>query len=469
MSHSLSGQRAFLCGALLLALVSGACGGDSGGDAAGGGGGGEGGPSTPVSPPSGGGSTPVQPVQVTGSERLAWDQPETSSARIQQYTFIAYVDGVRAVLPDARCGTTASGGQFPCSARLPALTNGTHIVEVAGIFGGREGGTSSPVVVRLGSGNLTTTAAVASVAATSTDTCAASGPCFSVTTLGALEGAVTAMAASSDDRLWLVEDATTVKVMVNGAVQEQPAFAVDPRTRHISDLAVDPAFAESSALYVAWVDDIDPSRRSVSVSRLRVAGPALGQEAVVVSALPLPPAGEPRLTVDTQGRIYVSLPGGQVAGTGTSESVVRFNPDGSVPWESGQTQPYFDTGVFSPLALQFDAQSSKVWAAGRDRFDSAHVIGHDVTNPMTRGVSASFVDAVAAVPLGPALLLVSSEGTVRLAGSGSDSGGATDLPLANWVVMRAVPGARGDAYLTARQQQLRATAILRLTPAAPTR
>src|SRR5262249_30978874 len=82
-------------------------------------------PSPPVVTPPQGTET------INGSERLGWDQPAADAAELATIRYAIYVDGTRSELTGPTCSTTATATSFACSARLPALTPGTHTLELA--------------------------------------------------------------------------------------------------------------------------------------------------------------------------------------------------------------------------------------------------------------------------------------------------------------------------------------------------
>src|SRR5687767_11773308 len=84
-------------------------------------------PSTPVTPgPSG-------VVQVRGSERLGWTQTAPSLDAVRAHTYLVYVDGTPSSVGDVRCSDGGASG-FSCSGRLPTMTAGRHVLELAAVW-----------------------------------------------------------------------------------------------------------------------------------------------------------------------------------------------------------------------------------------------------------------------------------------------------------------------------------------------
>jgi hypothetical protein len=71
--------------------------------------------------------------QVAGTERLAWTQTAADNRESSTFRYAAYVDGIRVELMDVSCNPASSptSTAFECSAPLPAMSTGTHVLEVA--------------------------------------------------------------------------------------------------------------------------------------------------------------------------------------------------------------------------------------------------------------------------------------------------------------------------------------------------
>jgi len=79
------------------------------------------------------GGSPSSPSAdaITGSERFGWDQPAADAADVASFRFAIYVDDARTEVPDASCAPGQSSGRFACTAGLPAMSAGTHALQVA--------------------------------------------------------------------------------------------------------------------------------------------------------------------------------------------------------------------------------------------------------------------------------------------------------------------------------------------------
>jgi hypothetical protein len=82
-------------------------------------------PRTPSSPSTG------QGEQITGRERLGWDQPASDAAELASLRYAIYVDGTRVELTSVSCAATATSVGFACSTALPPLSAGAHTLALA--------------------------------------------------------------------------------------------------------------------------------------------------------------------------------------------------------------------------------------------------------------------------------------------------------------------------------------------------
>jgi hypothetical protein len=74
---------------------------------------------------------PPASTRITGTERIAWDQPAANAVELATLGYVVYVDGTRTPLTDVSCAAAASAAGFACSARLPPLSPGSYTLYVA--------------------------------------------------------------------------------------------------------------------------------------------------------------------------------------------------------------------------------------------------------------------------------------------------------------------------------------------------
>jgi len=100
-----------------------------------------------------GGSRPApgDAETITGAERFGWEQPAADAGELAAFRYALYVDDARSEAGDVSCAPGQPGGPFFCTSRLPALSAGSHTLQVASfvIDGGviRESGRSAAVRV----------------------------------------------------------------------------------------------------------------------------------------------------------------------------------------------------------------------------------------------------------------------------------------------------------------------------------
>ena len=105
---------------------------------------------------------PSLPVaNVAGTERFAWTQTAADNRELATFRYAVYVDGLRVELMNVSCTPASSKAstEFECSASLPAMSPGTHSLELA-IFtvdGGvvRESPRSAPLMILKGDAETT--------------------------------------------------------------------------------------------------------------------------------------------------------------------------------------------------------------------------------------------------------------------------------------------------------------------------
>ncbi len=98
-----------------------------------------------------GAQTPAGPAS-----RLAWNQPIGADQALADYAHLASVDGAPVVALTRTCSGTPTPNGYACTAPLPAMTPGTHIVRVIArltvgsqVFEGAEQASTDRVTLRL--------------------------------------------------------------------------------------------------------------------------------------------------------------------------------------------------------------------------------------------------------------------------------------------------------------------------------
>jgi hypothetical protein len=71
------------------------------------------------------------PVQVTGTESIAWDQVAKDAVQLAHYQYIVYIDDLPADPVRASCGADTGNGRFTCRIKLPKMQPGRHRLQLA--------------------------------------------------------------------------------------------------------------------------------------------------------------------------------------------------------------------------------------------------------------------------------------------------------------------------------------------------
>jgi len=193
--------------------------------------------------------------------------------------------------------------------------------------------------------------------------------CYAAHILASTSAHITALDAFPDGRVALVEDGRVIRIVGAGtdAVTEV-ALTTDSPAQVILGVAVDPAFATSRAVYVSSTEQERDGRRSLSIVRYREVGGVLAQGAGIVTGLSVPATGAVPFTLDSHGRLYVAIPGGDLGGQVNSpyaSSVLRFEADGSASPDNGNASPVFARGYAQPTALAWSAKDRLLWLSGQ--------------------------------------------------------------------------------------------------------
>jgi glucose/arabinose dehydrogenase len=370
-------------------------------------------PTVPATPSMS--SSPEQTVGV--NDRIAWDQTAADAAELGTFQYAIYVDGTRSELPDVTCATVPVGGTFVCSARLPSMSPGRHLLELAAFVteGGsvlesaRSQGLRITFVGVLtpapsqGSG-LPVVPAVAALNRTGGDT----APSFLADGLEQ----VSDLAFAPDGRLFIAERTGRVRVMRDGALVPQPALAVRLEPDGIGHsagapdgagavlaLAVDPQFDRTHFVYVLSTTSSPRRTLTFVLARYREAADTLADRVVLLDDVPAAspdPAGALRFGPDA--KLYVAfdaggdarLPGDLASPNG---KVLRLNADGTTPEDQAGASPLYSSPYQSPRGLGWETESGIMWVvdAAAGGVAQVNAVGVGSINGRKRGVTKATV------------------------------------------------------------------------------
>ncbi len=345
----------------------------------------------PPPPATDGGSPDAEPI--TGRERLGWSQHADDPAQLATFRYAVYVDGARSEIADATCATLPEPAGFECSGSLPRLTNGIHTLELA-------------TFVLSGDSVLESARAPAlrvSVTASAVPAAAQADRVETQTTRDGLtirldriaEGLSSPVDAAfaPDGTLFVAERSGTIKTFVDDRQQTIEALRLraDPEDEppQILSIAVDPDYSRTHFVFVAQAV---PARlgTTLQLARYREVRGRLGERAVLLET-PVPADAASASSIvrfGADGKVYVAS--GGVEGNGT---LMRLNPDGSMPRDQSGSTPAIATGIETARGMALDPRSNILWIADNGGTD-AHLSAISVSpTPVRATVRARHVIA----------------------------------------------------------------------------
>jgi glucose/arabinose dehydrogenase len=343
----------------VIALFVSACGGDSQ-------------PSAPSS--SSGGSSGV--VNVTGTEKIGWDQAATTSGQLSGYQYLGFVDNVPQVLANVSCGSASASGTFPCTSSLPAMSAGTHTLQLAAQETGgaqRISPLSSAIQV-----NVTTSTARSSnavVSFTPPVTTTYDGLTLAVATLATGLAAPSAVAVAPDGRVFVAGRDGRILVWQNGKVLSTPALQLSDAAQTsdvgLIGMSLDSGFTSNGLVFVAYAARNQRGGFVHRVLRLRDSNSVFSQALVILEEPALfAPVHPPRIRVAADHTVYITLPAGDQSTAENYASylgkMLRINADGSTPQSNQPPSPIVSTGPAVVGGFDWHPKTGRLWVTGLD-------------------------------------------------------------------------------------------------------
>jgi aldose sugar dehydrogenase len=208
-----------------------------------------------------------------------------------------------------------------------------------------------------------------------------------------------------------------IRVIQDGELLDQPFaefnVAQPPRyTEHgLLGLALDPDFEDTGHVYIFYtVADGEGEPLHQRIVRLTDQDNIGVDEEIIVDELPAGPRcchNGGRIAFGPDGLLYVTL--GDVEDAGLSQdpntlagSILRYNPDGSVPEDNpfGAGNPVYAYGLRNPFGLTFHPETSELFVTenGPDGYDEVNLVraGENYGWPEARGMSGdpNYVDPI---------------------------------------------------------------------------
>jgi glucose/arabinose dehydrogenase len=315
--------------------------------------------------------TPSTGEPVTGAERFGWQQLAADAAELATIRHAVYVDGARRELTDVRCEQAATASGFACSAPLPALSTGAHLLELASFVseGGTvlEGARSAGLRVVLGAAALSSSAALGSIDFTTGD-----GVALRLEPVVENLDDPIDLAFAPDGRIFVASATGDIQIVQPGA---RPDSSDGVRSVSIAGtagdrllaIALDPAFRDTHDLF-ALMTTAGADGRTFLLARFREQDGALVDRIVILDDVPAAatPSGSVRFGPD--GKLYVALDDGGAAERANdlasrNGKLLRLNADGSTPADQASLTPVFAYGFRAPHAVTWQPSTGGAWLA----------------------------------------------------------------------------------------------------------
>ena len=321
-------------------------------------------PDTPSPPGTGTGET------ITGRERVGWDQPAANAAELATFRYAMYVDGTRSELTDVSCAQTSTATGFACSARLPAMTNGAHTLEIAAFYD--SGGiveSAKSASLRVTVTGFTTPVDAAPLQPSDTISTADGVRLAADLLVSGLED-VADIAVAPDGRIFVAERGGRLRIVSADVVTEALGSSEGHRAQSGADgglaaLTLDPNFARNARVYA-----IHTTGAAFRLVRYRLVEGRLIERMPLLRDVPASTEASAALRFGPDGRLYAALDdgGNPDAAVRLSEwngKILRLNPDGSTPTDQPAASPVFWSGLRSPRGLDWTADTATLWMAER--------------------------------------------------------------------------------------------------------
>lgn len=327
---------------------------------------------------------------ITGRERIGWDQAASDARELATFRYVIYVDSSRSDIAEASCGASAGSSGFPCSGKLPAMSNGAHTLELATYRVEAPDTSESPrssslhVVVNAAEPGATTSAPDWQGGQVET---ARDGVKLRIDKLSDALDRPADAAFAPDGRLFIAERAGRIRVVSEGQLQDPDALLLPMDDEGVRQgalsIAIDPDFARTHFVFVAHTAD-STEGPVIRLSRYRELRGTLGERAMLFqSAAATSPNASAVARFGPDGKLYLAMNGEESAGR-----LFRLNPDGTWPRDQSGPTPAIATGIVAARGLAWDPRSAILWLAdGTD--DRAHLSGLSLSAPPVRAIVQS--------------------------------------------------------------------------------
>jgi len=331
----------------------------------------------PEAPPG----NPTGGERVTGNERFGWNQSAADLAELAGIRYALYVDSARMELTDVQCDQTSTSTVFPCSAPLPRLTTGAHLLELASfVVDGNtvlEGARSAGLNVIVGSTPLSATPPDPLDSLHGVELTTLDGVALRLESIAERLADPVDVAIAPDGRLFVAEANATIRIVNPGPRSDESSgvrsvsIASAPGDRLLA-IALDPAFRDTRQLFallsIAGTDGTRSSRPTFLVARFLEREGALVDRITLIDDVPAARVPHGSLRFGPDGKLYVALDDGGAADragdlASRNGKLLRMNADGSTPDDQANLTPVLSFGFRAPRALSWQPASGGPWLA----------------------------------------------------------------------------------------------------------
>jgi glucose/arabinose dehydrogenase len=298
--------------------------------------------------------------QITGNERIGWQQAADTPDELETFRYNIYVDNVPTEMQGVSCA--AGSGGFSCSGQLPRMTAGRHTLEITAFVNGNPGlesARSPALAVNVGQASMTGGGATAPATIVTGD-----GIRLAVVALGAGLDDPSDLAVAPDGRIFISERSGPVRVFRDGALRPASAPIDGVMTgdrRGVLALALDPEFAKTGYLYAAYT-----AVSGFRLGRYRTVGDTLGEGATLLDGIDAAVAPSATLRFGPDRKLYLGIDdAGDPSRPGDLGSfngkVLRLNADGTTPADQAGGTPVYALNVNRPRGMDWDGGT--LWIA----------------------------------------------------------------------------------------------------------
>ena len=298
-------------------------------------------------------------TEISGSERLGWDQRAASQAELGALRFVIYVDGNRQDIASASCGALNADGVASCSGQLPTMTTGSHAIALAAVdAAGLESPRSDVIQVRVVRRVSAVTAIGSEPAASSQSVRTSDGLTLLLEPMATGLSEPTDLAVLRDGRVLVAERRGLVKVVTSDGDAPRPVLSLDDvdadRGDALLGLTLDPGFDRSRQIFTIYT-----SESAFRVARFREAAGTFAERAILLDAVDASANASAALRFGPDGKLYAAFDDADDARRADdwgsyNGKILRLNPDGTVP---------SDQEGYSPVSVSdLTATRSFAWA-----------------------------------------------------------------------------------------------------------